>query len=740
MRSDHRKAWMPFVLSYVLMALIPTIVCLVFFYPKTRKEIEDNARRNAQMDVEWGIRNVDRQLMTLYNLPNLFLKNPQVSRREIEERPRQNLTLSTEIRHVISGNMLILDTFLYSRKQSYLFSGYHSNVSRQRNETFEGSIGLQYENWSQQDMFDTFDTLYGTRVRPAENVTIEGERNSQVVTFLFTLPPRNRYAYATMAVLVSGENLSSLFAGDEINSLGYLLYDESGTQILNTGLSGDELSRIAEAFPGKVQTRGSTELEGKILLSWSRSENTGWLLVKATSLAGTRQQIKDLEQKVLLIALGLSVVLGGLGYYFMQLNYRPLYDILQQLKNKGQTNKRREYRIGHYNEIGDAISLLWHDNVRLKGDMESLTPMLRKNCILELLTQRGEEAGLLKQELEKLRVRVGLAFYQVVLMSCPAEIREEMVGEGIAMRADLIDLIKIPRTDIFLLLFGGGKEELKKDLEELPLRSPFFEKVSIGIGRAVCDITGIADSYSSAYTALDYALIQGEKGTAYWYDELPEALFRTHGYPFDVIQGLASAMLRNDREGTQKLTEQIIYMIRMKELPSYFIRSLFYNTAGIYIDNRRKSGGSGKKEIPYLSAQLSAREMADLLKTLLEEYLEDLSGLEDLHSVPLARALSFINENYQSSGLSLTDVAEHCGMTASYLSYLFKVKSGSNFKEYIDGLRLERARELLSGTDMKVEEIARAVGYDNSYSFTRFFKNNMGLTPKEFRAMRERGY
>lgn len=36
--------------------------------------------------------------------------------------------------------------------------------------------------------------------------------------------------------------------------------------------------------------------------------------------------------------------------------------------------------------------------------------------------------------------------------------------------------------------------------------------------------------------------------------------------------------------------------------------------------------------------------------------------------------------------------------------------------------------------------IARAVGYDNSYSFTRFFKNNMGLTPKEFRALRERGY
>ncbi|MDE6817166.1 MAG: hypothetical protein K2P71_14210, partial [Lachnospiraceae bacterium] len=139
MRNDHARAWVPFVLSYVLMALIPTIVCLVFFYPNTRREIEDNVRRDAQMDVNWGIRNIDRQLMTLYNLPSLFLNNPQISRREIEERPRQNLTLSTEIRHEISGNMLILDAFLYSRAQNYLFSGYHSNVSRERNEKFAGS-------------------------------------------------------------------------------------------------------------------------------------------------------------------------------------------------------------------------------------------------------------------------------------------------------------------------------------------------------------------------------------------------------------------------------------------------------------------------------------------------------------------------------------------------------------------------------------------------------------------------
>ena len=60
-------------------------------------------------------------------------------------------------------------------------------------------------------------------------------------------------------------------------------------------------------------------------------------------------------------------------------------------------------------------------------------------------------------------------------------------------------------------------------------------------------------------------------------------------------------------------------------------------------------------------------------------------------------------------------------------------KSGKNFKEYVDQIRLEKAKELLKKNDLKIEYIAELTGYNSSYSFTRFFKKYMGISPSEYR-------
>ena len=51
----------------------------------------------------------------------------------------------------------------------------------------------------------------------------------------------------------------------------------------------------------------------------------------------------------------------------------------------------------------------------------------------------------------------------------------------------------------------------------------------------------------------------------------------------------------------------------------------------------------------------------------------------------------------------------------------------------MDLLRLEKAKELLEGSEMKIEDVAEKVGYNSSYSFARFFKKHMGVSPKEYR-------
>ncbi|MCI9571459.1 MAG: helix-turn-helix transcriptional regulator [Lachnospiraceae bacterium] len=68
------------------------------------------------------------------------------------------------------------------------------------------------------------------------------------------------------------------------------------------------------------------------------------------------------------------------------------------------------------------------------------------------------------------------------------------------------------------------------------------------------------------------------------------------------------------------------------------------------------------------------------------------------------------------------------------MSYLFKKEIGENFSDYVRALRLEKARALLLTTDMAIDDISLAVGYANTSSFRRKFKQTTGMTPSKLRS------
>lgn len=95
-------------------------------------------------------------------------------------------------------------------------------------------------------------------------------------------------------------------------------------------------------------------------------------------------------------------------------------------------------------------------------------------------------------------------------------------------------------------------------------------------------------------------------------------------------------------------------------------------------------------------------------------------------------ALDYVAKHY-GEDISLEHVAEKLGLSRSYLSTYFHEKTGRTFSEYINGLRMQRAKEMLSATDTRIQDIAAEVGYQNVNSFIRMFKRMCGQTPGEFR-------
>ena len=98
----------------------------------------------------------------------------------------------------------------------------------------------------------------------------------------------------------------------------------------------------------------------------------------------------------------------------------------------------------------------------------------------------------------------------------------------------------------------------------------------------------------------------------------------------------------------------------------------------------------------------------------------------------MKEALVYILENYTKK-LSLSDVAEHCYVSSWHLSKLLNQYTGRGFFEIINLIRLDRAKELLTETNRKVQDISCAVGFQDVAHFSRIFKTYIGCSPKEFR-------
>lgn len=98
----------------------------------------------------------------------------------------------------------------------------------------------------------------------------------------------------------------------------------------------------------------------------------------------------------------------------------------------------------------------------------------------------------------------------------------------------------------------------------------------------------------------------------------------------------------------------------------------------------------------------------------------------------LQKIESHLRDNYVSPA-GLPELASMACMSQNKLTALFKRVHGQTITQYVQSLRLDRARELLLHSDLKIETIANRVGYRHHGSFTDLFKRATGTTPHEFR-------
>lgn len=97
----------------------------------------------------------------------------------------------------------------------------------------------------------------------------------------------------------------------------------------------------------------------------------------------------------------------------------------------------------------------------------------------------------------------------------------------------------------------------------------------------------------------------------------------------------------------------------------------------------------------------------------------------------IVRSIAFMSRHLNER-IKLTELAEMAGLSSSYFWALFKQKTGCAPVDFLIRLRMHQACHLLNSTNLKVKAIAAALGYTDSFYFSRLFKSVHGIAPAKY--------
>ncbi|MBM4025827.1 MAG: helix-turn-helix domain-containing protein [Planctomycetes bacterium] len=217
-------------------------------------------------------------------------------------------------------------------------------------------------------------------------------------------------------------------------------------------------------------------------------------------------------------------------------------------------------------------------------------------------------------------------------------------------------------------------------------------------------------------------------------------------YPLQSERALVQKVKIGDRTGAKEILNSILGTILFKDIGDLGILKARLLELLTVLSRAAVEGGVEidtmlEKNLAYVNKAMQIDNQEDLcawISTALNEFLELVYSSQDARKMTQIRpALEYIDAHYDGP-IALAEIARAAHLSVSRLAHVFKEQMGITLIDYVTTVRIERAKELLLGTDQSCTEICFAAGYNNQSYFTRTFKSLVGLTPRQFRVENQR--
>lgn len=321
------------------------------------------------------------------------------------------------------------------------------------------------------------------------------------------------------------------------------------------------------------------------------------------------------------------------------------------------------------------------------------------------------------------------------LLSVPVEqLFADRMGDCILMRC------MFDNGAICIVLRAGpesaGSEQRLIEQSIADVRRITRETLTVTLG---CDVDcweNIAKSYHSAEEQMHFARMLGMFGLV----SLPAAA-EDGRYPRELEKSLLEMISGSTPERLKKWSERFAaWSDGHPRQYAFAARGMFLRALQRLVELDEIGIGEYEQwrqrleSALILPGQASAERFVELAGQLLDGSQRESGRAGNYLSVLTERVGAFAAERLSDPGLNIRVVAEQVHVSAPYLGRIFKRVQGQSFSGYLNDLRLEQARLLLLDPNMRVGDVAAAVGFENQSYFQVLFKKKTGMTPGDYRA------
>jgi len=752
--KKHSKKYYQIFFSYIFAFLIPLSIGSLFFLNNLDMVRKQSVQLNEAMlsiiqaDNDKLLSQVKQFSMGLLGNSTVQELTAEGKRGATPQLQYLQYMLYEEINSVLNLSDRVRDTFVYNRSTGRIIGMNGILTTDLYYEMYLNGESFSKEKFLQllsephyMDFFAVDGAVGGDRVLMISNELAFTQKNSE----------------CTVGIVLDASGIEeTLREAKWEDSIAISVFDAQGTLLFSTREADSSGENYEEYMQGIYENEPTDAGKSTVLVR--QSDELGWTYVTEIPQSIYDKNGRSIQIYFLAMLLA-SVAIGFLfASYMTRKNYNPIRGLMEFLKKSRQkpsvevNDEYKWLRAEVENlmaEHEDAQTTIEDNRKHLKryhilrlmeypySNLENIQDQLKQSgislpmpyniVILFVFYSREQEVSI--RELNEKERR----YYELVIENIFEELISEHFQAYMASAGDsMAAVVNLPDAG------DAGVEIVREAIERLQsaLKQYFQFGVVALLGKAHEGLSGIHLSYGEAlelgaYTSLfDTPILS--------YEDVADVQFQ-YDYPSETEQKIINLLRSgNEKEAVQVVCSLLDHIFEQK-LAAPVFRCLLFDLLGTLlkaadmVGDREFADEIQTLEWPSVKMPLEKlREYFSILITRIAGHVKVQQAKEGDYQVSLD-IQSYVQQNYSNPDLNVAITAQHFGLSATYLSFLYKKQTEENLLEYITNIRLQKVNALLK-EDHSVAEIAKMVGMRDSGSLIRIFKRKTGLTPGQMKA------